>query len=130
MEIKALLGAEDPGELAEAAMDLADALAALADAKGRPGLAPPVDVAYRVVLADGAMNNDGARALIDSGIPAEELLSALREIGAPKMAEILAGALAEPDDAAALDRWSAYPDYLEGLLVDWVTRHRAAFESA
>lgn len=132
MDIAALLNADDPGDLADAIMELFDALDDRVSESGADDLDPAVRVAYLALLADSAMNNDGPSELLDgeATIPPQAVVDALDALGAAKLADLLARGLVDPANTRLLDEWSRYPDDLESLITDWVSEHEDEFRAA
>jgi hypothetical protein len=122
VDIDAILGTEDSGDLADAIADLYDAIESYAADRELSALSPAVRTLYLVLVADSAMNNDGPQELIARGVEVAAV-DALKEIGAAQLAAILAQAVAAPASTAALDEWAMGASDLEVGIVDWVDQH-------
>ena len=131
MNMDDLLNAEDPADLSDALTDLLDSLQETANRSGLETLARPAQVAYFALAADSAMNNEGALELLTGSLfgHSEQVVAALREVGAEKLADILNAALQDPESPTFQDAWSHYPDEIEVLLLEWVTAHADTFRA-
>ena len=121
MDLDAILNAADPGDLADAIMDLHDRLEARVSQSGLD-LPPPARTLFLVLAADSAMNNEGPEPLAGKQLVAPAV-EALQAIGAAQMAKILEAAAGESDATAQLDEWSLGASDLEALVVRWVSTH-------